>query len=213
MAYEQYMAARVFNPLRMSATTARQPPDQHLANDLARGYRWTGNAQEDVPHRFGSTDPAGGISTTAADMGRFMLALLGDGSVENGRILRPEFVEKFLAPQYTPDARIPPRGYGFLHWFTHGRRLQHHDGTLGDHIAVLVLAPDERFGILVASNSGNDDIGNQLLEPLLTYLFGPAAPSPPAPAPLPDALQRARRFAGTYRDYRNTRDDMTRPWR
>ena len=81
MAYEQYMAARVFYPLRMSATTARQPPDQHLAKDLARGYRRTGNAQEDVPQRFGSTDPAGAISTTAADMGRLVLALLGDGSV------------------------------------------------------------------------------------------------------------------------------------
>jgi hypothetical protein len=37
LAYEEYMAARVFNPLRMTATTARQPPDQHLAKDLARG--------------------------------------------------------------------------------------------------------------------------------------------------------------------------------
>jgi CubicO group peptidase (beta-lactamase class C family) len=210
MTYEEYMASRVFNPLGMSATTARQPPDQYLAKDLARGYRWTANGQEAVPQRFGSTDPAGGISTTAADVVRFMRALLGDGSVENGRILRPEFVKKLLEPQYTPDPHIPPRGYGFLHWFTHGRRLQHHDGTLGDHIAVLVLAPDERLGIFVASNSANHDIGNQLLEPLLTHLFGPARPAPPAPAVPPDALQRARRFAGTYRDYRHTPDDITR---
>jgi hypothetical protein len=210
MTYEEYMASRVFNPLGMSATTARQPPDQYLAKDLARGYRWTGNGQEAVPQRFGSTDPAGGISTTAADVGRFMRALLGDGSVENGRILRPEFVKKLLDPQYTPDPRIPPRAYGFLHWLTHGRRLQHHDGTLGDHIAVLVLAPDERLGIFVASNSANNDIGNQLLEPLLTHLFGPARPAPPPLAVPPDALQRARRFAGTYRDYRHTPDDMTR---
>jgi hypothetical protein len=194
----------------MRATTARQPPDRKLAKDLARGYRWTGNALEAVPQRFGSADPAGGISTTAADMGRFMLALLGDGSVDNGRILSPEWVDMLFAPQYTPSPRIPPRGYAFLHWFTRGRRLQHHDGTLGDHIGVLVFAPDEQFGFFVASNGADIDVGNQLLEPLLTYLFGPAAPTPPPPSPVPDAVRRARRFAGTYRDYRHTRNDTTR---
>lgn len=209
LAFEEYMADRVFGPSRMSATTARRPPDRNLA-DLARGYRWTGNAQESVPQRSGSTDPAGGISTTAADMGRFMLALLGDGSVDGGRILSPAFVKMLLAPQYTPDRRIPARGYAFLHWFTHGRHLQHHDGSLGDHISVLVLAPDERLGIFVASNSANNDVGNRLLEPLLTYVFGPPAPAVPPPSPLPDALRRAQRFAGTYRDYRHTRNDMTR---
>jgi CubicO group peptidase (beta-lactamase class C family) len=209
LAYEEYMTDRVFSPLRMIATTAGRPADPNMAN-LARGYRWTGNTLQSVPQRFGSTDPAGGISTTAADMGRFMLALLSDGSIDGGRILSPASVKMLLAPQYTPDPRISPRGYAFLHWFTRGHHLQHHDGTLGDHISVLVLEPDERFGIFVASNSASNDVGNQLLEPLLTYVFGPTAPTVPPPSPLPDAVRRAQRFAGTYRDYRHTRNDMTR---
>ena len=119
-----------------------------------------------------------------------------------------------LAPQYTPDPRIPPRGDAFLHWFTHGLHLQHHDGTLGDQRGVLVLAPDDRFGIFVASNSPDDgrQVGNLMLEPLLTHLAGPSAPTPSPPAPLPNALRSADRFGGTYRDYRHHRNDMSRIW-
>jgi CubicO group peptidase (beta-lactamase class C family) len=217
--FETYMAERIFRPLGMTATTARQPPEPNLVNDLARGYHWTGGSHEPLPYRFGDRppqgigqSPAGGISTTAADMGRFMLALLGDGSVDGGRILSPGFADMLFAPQYTANARIPPRAYASLYWFTHGLRLLHHDGSLGDQIGMLVLAPHDRFGIFVASNSPDSPVGNLILEPLLTHLAGPSAPTPPPPAPLPDALLRARRFAGTYRDYRHHRHDLSRIW-
>ena len=221
LAYEQYMAERIFSPLRMTATTAHQPPEPNLAKDLARGYHWTGSSHEPLPYRFTESPPgsvrdgpSGAISTTAADMGRFMMALLSDGSVEGGRILSPEFTEILLAPQYTPDPRIPPRAYASLYWFTHGLQLLHHDGTLGDQLGVLVLAPVDRFGIFVASNSPDDgsQVGNLILDPLLTYLVGPSTPTPSPPSPVPNALRRARRFSGTYRDYRHHRNDISRIW-
>jgi CubicO group peptidase (beta-lactamase class C family) len=89
-----------------------------------------------VPQRFGSADPAGGISTTALDMSRFMLALLGDGSLESGRLLSPASVATLLAAQYTPDPRIAPRGHAFKHWFTHrdgARNAQRVAGTCRDY--------------------------------------------------------------------------------
>ena len=208
LTYEQYVADRIFGPIKMTATTAQQPPDPTLAKDLARGYRWTGGHQESLPYLFTQMRPSGAISAAAADMGRFMLALLGDGSVDGKRILSPDAVKTVLAPQYTPDPRIAPRGYAFLHWFTHGQRLLHHDGTLGDQIGMVMLAPADRFGLFVASNA-LPGVANQVLEPLLTYLVGPTVPVPPPP-PLPDALRRAPHVAGTYRDYDHTRHDMSR---
>jgi CubicO group peptidase (beta-lactamase class C family) len=210
--YETYMVDRIFGPLRMAATTAHQPPEARLANDLARGYRWVDGHHEPLPYRFTYASPSGAISTSAGDVGRFMMALLEDGSAGNDRILSPASVKTLLASQYTPNPHIPPRGYAFLHWFTHGRRLQHHDGTLGDQIGVMVLAPADRFGIFVASNGapeGGSQVGNELLEPLLTHLLGPSSPPPP-PTPLPDAVRRAPHVAGTYRDYHHTRNDMSR---
>ena len=78
----------------------------------------------------------------------------------------------------------------------------------GDHVAVLLLAPTHRFGIFVASNAV-PGIGNHLLEPLLTHLFGSAV-SKPSPVALPNARERAVRLAGTYRDYLHTRNDLSR---
>ena len=207
--YADYLAERIIKPLKMTGTTAHQPPEPNLAGDLARGYRWTGGRQVPIAYNYTQTVPAGGVSATAADMGRLMLALLGDGSVDGERILTPASVNAMLAPQYTPDPHIPARAYEMTHWVAHGQHLLHKDGTLGDQVAVMLLAPADRFGIFIASNASPDvSLGNQLLEPLLTYFFGPAAPTPP-PAPLPDARARAPRFAGSYRSYSRTRDEMS----
>jgi CubicO group peptidase (beta-lactamase class C family)/uncharacterized membrane protein len=207
LTYDTYMADRIFNPLRMTATTAHQPPEPNTANDLARGYRWADGHQEQLPYRFTYAGPSGGISTTAADMVRLMIALLGDGSVDGQRILSLQSVKMLVAAQYSPDPRIPATAYGLKHWLTHGHQLLFADGTLGDQIGVLVLDPADKLGIFLASNAlpGIEPA----LDPVLTFLFGPTVSTSP-PTPLPDALRRAPRFAGTYRDYHHTRADMSR---
>lgn len=208
LTYEQYIAERILKPLKMTRTTAHQPPEPILSNDVARGYEWTKGHYEPLPYRFTQTGPAGGMSATAADMGRFMVALLGDGVADGERILSPESVRAMLAPQYTPDARIAAVAYEFVHWKTHGQDLLHKDGTLGDHVSVVLLAPADKFGIFVASN-GVPGVGNHVLEPLLTYLVGPPTPTSP-PIPLSDARERVSVFGGAYRDYHHTRNDMSR---
>ena len=119
----------------------------------ARGYRWNGANQEPIAFRYTQSRPGGAVSTTAADMGRLLLALLGDGSVDGRRIPSPAALRMMLAPQYTPHPRIPAAAYGLRYWVSHDQQLLHHDGTLGDHVAVLLLAPAHRFGVFVASNA------------------------------------------------------------
>ena len=95
------------------------------------------------------------------------------------------------------------------HWVTHGQRLLHKDGTLGDQIGVMVLAPASGLGIFAASNA-LPGVANQLLEPLLTHLFGPETRAVP-PTPMSVPSDNANRAAGTYRDFHRTRNDMSRP--
>lgn len=201
------MTDRVFRPLAMAGTTAYQlPPATPLA--VAYSYAWRAGTQVRVPFRFTQASPAGGITTTASDMARVMLALLGDGSVDDQRVLSEASVKTILAPQYTPDARIPAVAYGMKHWVTHGQQLLHADGTLGDQIGVMMLAPASGLGIFAASNA-LPGVANHVLDPILTHLFGPE-PAARLPAPMSAASGNASRAAGTYQDLHHTRNDMSR---
>lgn len=191
--YEQYVAERIFTPLRMTSTSARQPPEPNIAKDLARGYRWIDGRQEALPYTYTQGSPAGSMTTTASDLGRFMRAVLGDGSLDGERILRPESLKTMLASQYTPHPRIPGTAYGFGHMVSHGQRLLVRGGTLGDQASLMVLAPADRLGIVVVSNT-LPGIGDFLFEPVMTHLAGPTVPTPPL-APPAHALPRAARFA------------------
>ena len=208
--YEDYLAARIFAPLGDGGNY--RPPAAELGDaGRCRLEDIDGPATGRIPSHSPTSMrvPSGGVSATAADMGRFMLALLGDGSVDGARILSTESVGRVLTPAGTaPTRTLPGSLTGFTLWRTHGQQLLHKDGTLGDQIGMVMLAPEDKFGIFVASNA-LPGVANHVLEPLLTHLLGPSSPAPAA-APLPDASSRAARFAGAYRDYVYPRHEMGR---
>jgi CubicO group peptidase (beta-lactamase class C family) len=85
--FEEYAAAHILAPLPMTRSTFGQPVSASVAPAVARAYR----RSTEPPIRYFETvvpAPAGGLSATAADMGRFMLALLGGGSLDGEHILR-----------------------------------------------------------------------------------------------------------------------------
>jgi CubicO group peptidase (beta-lactamase class C family) len=204
--YETYMRDRVFSPLKMSATVV-QPARSELSMEVANGYQWRDSRHQRVASGFTHIGPAASLSTTASAMGRFMLAVLGDGSLDGGRILSPASVRMMLDPQYTPHPLILATTYGFAQLESHGRLLLYRGGSTGEQAAMVLLFPDARLGVFVASNSV-PGIGDFLFEPLMTHLAGPAPRSAP-PVPLPGAAQRAPRFAGTYRNYSRTENEMS----
>lgn len=87
--FSQYVEERIFAPLGMKNSTFRQPVPPNLSSNVARGYRR--NEGDFVEGAFVfALEPAGGLSTRAADMARFMLAHLQGGIVEGERILAEE---------------------------------------------------------------------------------------------------------------------------
>jgi CubicO group peptidase (beta-lactamase class C family) len=203
MPYDDAMASRLFTPLGMTATTTRQPPEDALLDGRAPGYAWDGAQYRALPFRYTNTAPAGALSTTAADMGRFMLAMLADS---RDGVLSPASRAKFLRPQFRDHPRLPGVTYGFHEWRTHGRTLLHHDGTLDDQVGVLLLDPDAGFGMFAASNS-NPGIGNHLLAPVLDHLYGRETPPPPG-TPL-RGTGHATDVAGVYLDTNRARHDLS----
>jgi CubicO group peptidase (beta-lactamase class C family) len=204
--YEDAMATRLFTPLRMRATTARQPPEDRVAARRVHGYAWEDGRYRALPFRYTQTAPAGAVSTTAADMGRFMRAVLGDGVLDGMRVLSSTSRAALLRPQFRDHPRLFGVTYGFREWRTHGRVLLHHDGTLDDQVGVILLDPDNQFGFFAASNS-NPGIGNHLLEPILTHVYGPS-PDVPTPRAMPGPSHAAE-VAGVYLDFDHTRHDLS----
>ena len=206
--YEDYLAHHIFEPLGMTATTARQPRQLNGWVE-ARGYTWRDGKYEPLPSRYTQSGPAGAVTTTASDMSRLMMTLLAEGTHGGRRALSAESTRLLLSAQFVPHPRIEEAAtYGFAVLSARGRRFVYRGGTLGDQASMVLLFPPERLGIFVASTS-LPGLGDFLFDPLMTHLAGPATPVE-HPAASPSGAPHAAHVAGMYRDYHHTRHDLSR---
>src|SRR6266702_3774478 len=96
--FEQYVAEHIFLALGMTHSTFYQPLPNDLGSLPSEGYR--GNTEKPaVGFEIFNPAGAGGISSTASDMGRFGQALLNAGELDGRRILKPETLEAMFTPQ------------------------------------------------------------------------------------------------------------------
>ncbi|MEP9351993.1 serine hydrolase [Xanthobacter sp. KR7-65] len=151
----------LYKPLGMAATSSR------FADFMARPNRAFPHVKEDG--RFVSKyqrdpdaqSPAGGVSSSARDMAKWLAFVLGGGTVE-GRELVPLKAllpamrgEVISSPAYALDARPGTYGYGFSAGVSPtGRVTLDHSGAfiLGAGTN-FVLLPSEKLGIVVLSNA------------------------------------------------------------
>jgi CubicO group peptidase (beta-lactamase class C family) len=79
--FEAYVAQNIFAPLKMVHSTFYQPPPSALKNSPSQGYP-EDTEKSPIGFEMFNPVPAGGLSSTAADMGRFGQALLNGGSLD-----------------------------------------------------------------------------------------------------------------------------------
>ena len=106
MKYEDFMRTRLFEPLGMKDTTFHPTDAQRIR--IARTYKMDEETHELVPgyNPFVTSDssvqhmpePAGGLFSTAQDMGRFYSMIAGGGELEGKRILSAESVKDMTTP-------------------------------------------------------------------------------------------------------------------
>src|SRR5690606_19843683 len=120
-------------------------------------------------HEAGST----GIGTTAADMGRFMAALLAP----EPRVVTSGTVGAMLSPQLpTPRGLVglgvySPVGLG-------GNAFVGHDGGTGGFQSTMALLPAARFGVFASYNSnGTIAAPAELLQRITERFFPDVMPS------------------------------------
>lgn len=106
MKYDAFLQARIFAPLGMKDTMFN-PDDAHRAR-IARTYKMDDETHELVPgyNPFVTSDasvthmtePAGGLFSTAADMGRFYAMTANGGELDGVRIVSEKSVKDMTTP-------------------------------------------------------------------------------------------------------------------
>ena len=195
--FEEYLERNILVPLGMRRTSIRQPLPEGWAVDGSNGYVYSGG-------RFAAMDfesivpfPAGGMTSTVADMARFLSAYLQGGEYSGARILQENTALLMQTRLFGNDPRANGWAYGFYEMSRNGVRVVGHCGDTRLFHTLAAILPEKNLGIFVAFNSENAfDVHALLLEDFLDAFF-PADASDPSQVSLsPDELAK---FAGSYR--------------
>lgn len=152
--FEEYVERHILRPLGMDHSTFRQPLPAALAADLSRGYPEA--SDEPIPFELCGPIPAGSLSATGADMGRFMMANLSMARGGAGSILRPETAGIF----YGSVSRPIPGLNGMTLGFEANRdapRIIGHGGDSQVFHSDMKLFLDDGTGLFIALNSTGRD--------------------------------------------------------
>jgi len=116
------------------------------------------------------TAGAGAIYSTAADVARYVAALLAGGSGEHGPILKPQTLASMFAPHYQPDPRLPGVGLAFFRRKLGGHLLVEHEGLVPGFNSQMSLAPNDGTGVIAFTNGARSAM--TWLGPEVTAILG-----------------------------------------
>lgn len=200
--FADYVEKHIFAPLKMNSTTFREPLPDALAPRMARGYllqggRFVAQAFE----LYSSIMPAGSGTSSATDMARFMLAMLGEGRLDRARILKPGSVCILFSDSLANAPDLPSMAHGYFVVRHEGPRLVGHGGNTRDFHSILILAPESGFGFFASVTGGaaSSPGRTELADAIVGRVF-PQKPAPRRAAPDGEASP-AGRYRVNRRDY------------
>ena len=197
MPFDRYVEHHILEPLGMHASGFRLPPE--LARRAAIGYTyWNGRYEVEPPDHFHGW-PSVDFSTTGMDAAKFMIAHLEDGRFGSGRILADSSVREMHRQHFTLDPRLPGVAYGFRERLGNGIRVLEHGGAVSGHTGLMVLAPEEKWGLFIACNTPRCAVLQDLVDRFVEHFYA-GAEHAPNPLSVPDGFEhRARALVGVYR--------------
>ncbi|PKQ00371.1 MAG: serine hydrolase [Alphaproteobacteria bacterium HGW-Alphaproteobacteria-13] len=206
MPFDDYVEQRIFRPLGMTRSTFRQPLPSALAPWMATGYR-KGSAGPSK-FEFVGPGPAGALSSTGADMAKFMIAHLNRGA----GLMTPETARLM---HDTPLTVLPPLNrmeLGFFETNINGRQVIGHLGDTQLFHTALHLFMNENVGLYMSFNATGEQasvgsVRRALFEGFADrYLPGPEMPATRVDAAT--AALHARMLAGNWRHSRRAESNF-----
>src|SRR5690606_31569969 len=177
----------------------------------SEGFRRSGGAF--APQAFehvAHAGPAGGASSTAADMGRYMRMLLRGGEVDGTDVLSGSAHARLVgAPLFRNAPQVGGFAYGFFDTRVGELRVLGHGGATSWFHSMMAVAPEAGVGVFVSTNTDTGRrLAAQLPEQVLARYFERARTPPPAA--VPEGFD-ASRFAGSYNSKRSNYTSAEKP--
>lgn len=152
----------IYHPLGMTATSSRHGDFEAVKDRTAGHVVVDGEYRRAEPgRRPDAQSPAGGVSSSAKDMARWMMMVLGAGMRHQQQVVAPEALLPALSPQSvpvpleTPDARSGFYGFGFQRDISAaGRVVLSHSGAFDQGASTaFTLIPSADVGIVTLTNA------------------------------------------------------------
>ncbi len=157
----------LFRPLGMMDSYVG--PNPEVAVDMAVGHGYINDDYEVMPYEVYNTLPASSIDATAADMGRLLEALTGNGSNESGTLFSSGMREKVMKGLFKPHPDMVGMSYGLFESDYIGRRPEAyklktigHGGDMMGFKSHMVVIPSMDIGIYVVANRNRESGGGNV---------------------------------------------------
>jgi len=201
--WDTALRERLICPLGARRTVSL--PEEAILHRVAVGHDPTasgGLAPVTVWQQPRSTGPAGGISTTTAELLSFARMHLDDGVAPNGtRVLSKKSVRAMQTPQVkSPDPwMFPMCGISWMLFDWDGKRVIGHDGGSAGQVSSLRIVPEHRFAVAVFTNSST---GTRFLRTAIARVFAERLGIKMSPEPqAAEGIEfDPARYVGTYRN-------------
>ncbi|OOG59435.1 serine hydrolase domain-containing protein [Rhodanobacter sp. C03] len=175
--FDSYIEQHILQPLGMRHATFRQPLPAPFKADMALSYAQASASPR--PFELIPAAPAGGMSVSGEDMGRFMIAQLQDGRYADAQILRPETAKQMHDFTRYSVPGLLPIALGFYHMDRNGQDIIGHGGDTELFHSELMLFMRQNVGVFVSiDGAGDGGLRRQLLDGFADRYF----PAPPGVA-------------------------------
>jgi len=190
--FDTYVQNHIFAPAGMTHSTFDQPLPANLKPLLSKGYK--PGTSDPQPYEVIGMAPAGALSSSGADMGRFMIAHL------NHTLLNPATAQQMYANANKPYSALPAMALGFYHEDRNGLNIVGHGGDTVFFHSDLHLFLDKNVGLYISMNSiGKAGAAHSLREELLQEFADRYFPAPAENLPTAStAKQHGQAMSGHY---------------
>jgi CubicO group peptidase (beta-lactamase class C family) len=181
--WEDFLEARLFEPLGMTRSTARTAVAEARGNIATAHINQNGRVVAMGRRDYDALGPAGSVFSTARDMAQWIRLHLGGGAVEGRRLLEAATLQEMYEPHVTlgmdstTRRMFPGRSYSAygLGWRLHdyqGRQVVQHTGAVNYTRTQVGMIPDDGIGVVVMANHSSSSLQTALMYMVFDALLG-----------------------------------------